>query len=82
MKRRTLAPVVLLAGAAALALSCSGGGEKKGASGGKGGPPAFPVETSPVKSRPVEYTVTAVGSVEAFEKVEMQYFIPRLGAIE
>ena len=71
MKRRTLAPVVLLAGAAALALSCSGGGEKKGASGGKGGPPAFPVETSPVKSRPVEYTVTAVGSVDAFEKVQV-----------
>ena len=71
MKRRTLAPVVLLAGAAALALSCSGGGEKKGASGGKGGPPAFPVETAPVKSRPVEYTVTAVGSVEAFEKVQV-----------
>ncbi|CAG0994982.1 partial Multidrug resistance protein MdtA, partial [Gammaproteobacteria bacterium] len=71
MKRRNLAPVVLLAGAAALALSCSGGGEKKGASGGKGGPPAFPVETAPVKSRPVEYTVTAVGSVDAFEKVQV-----------
>lgn len=70
MKRRTLAPVVLLAGAAALVLSCSGGGEKKGPS-GKGGPPAFPVETAKVASRNVEYAVSAVGSVEAFEKVQV-----------
>lgn len=71
MKRPTHAPALLLAGAAALALSCSGGGEKKGPGAGKGGPPAFPVETAPVKSRPVEYTVTAVGSVDAFEKVQV-----------
>ena len=71
MKRPTLAPVLLLAGAAALALACSGGGEKKGASGGKGGLPAFPVETAAVASRTVEYAVTAVGSVEAFEKVQV-----------
>lgn len=70
MKRRTLAPVVLLAGAAALVLSCSGGGEKKGPS-GKGGPPAFPVETTKVATRTVEYSVSAVGSVEAFEKVQV-----------
>jgi len=70
VKRRTLAPVVLLAGAAALVLSCSGGGEKKGPS-GKGGPPAFPVETTKVATRTVEYSVSAVGSVEAFEKVQV-----------
>jgi multidrug efflux system membrane fusion protein len=29
----------------------------------------FPVETAPVTARPVEYSVAAVGSVEAFEKV-------------
>ena len=67
---RTLV-LALATGASALVLSCSGGGDKQGAGGGKGGPPAFPVETAEVKSRPVEYTVTAVGSVEAFEKVQV-----------
>ena len=56
--------------AAALLLSACSGGEKKSA-GGKGGPVAFPVEVAEVKSRPVEYTVAAVGSVEAFEKVQV-----------
>jgi len=68
--RRTLV-LALATGASALVLSCSGGGDKQGAGGGKGGPPAFPVETAEVKSRPVEYTVTAVGSVDAFEKVQV-----------
>lgn len=71
MMRPTPAPVLLLAGAAAFALACSGGGEKKGPGGGKGGPPSFPVETAKVASRNVEYAVTAVGSVEAFEKVQV-----------
>ena len=69
MTSRSTVALVLAAGAAALALSCSGGAKEKG--GGKGGPPAFPVETAEVKSRPVEYTVTAVGSVDAFEKVQV-----------
>lgn len=62
-------PVLALAAAAALVLSCSGGEAQKG--GGKGGSVAFPVETAEVKSRPVEYSVTAVGSVDAFEKVQV-----------
>jgi RND family efflux transporter MFP subunit len=66
---RRVPVLALAAGAAALALSCSGGDAKKG--GGKGGPVAFPVETAVVKSRPVEYSVTAVGSVDAFEKVQV-----------
>ena len=31
----------------------------------------FPVEVAPVESQRVEYTVTAVGSVEAFERVQV-----------
>jgi len=71
VKRPALLHALLLAGAAALVPACSGGGEKAGAAGGRGGPPAFPVETAPVASRTVEYAVTAVGSVEAFEKVQV-----------
>jgi len=41
----------------------------KGRQGGK--PVAFPVETEKVESRRVEYQVTAVGSVEAFEIVQV-----------
>lgn len=48
---------------------------KTGGSGdqGKGGRQkmAFPVEVRPVESRMVEYTVAAVGSVDAFELVEV-----------
>lgn len=69
MTIRRVPVLALAAGAAALALSCSGGGAQKG--GGKGGPVAFPVETTVVQSRPVEYSVTAVGSVDAFEKVQV-----------
>jgi len=71
VKRPALRYALLLAGVSALVPACSGGGEKAGAAGGRGGPPAFPVETAPVASRTVEYAVTAVGSVEAFEKVQV-----------
>ena len=71
MKTRRTLVLALATGASALVLSCSGGGDKQGAGSGKGGPPAFPVETAEGKRRPVEYTVTAVGSVEAFEKVQV-----------
>lgn len=56
------------------ALACSKGEAE--AKGGPGGAPGasrrsmeFPVEVKPVESRKVEYTVTAVGSLEAFERV-------------
>lgn len=62
-------PVLALAASAALVLSCSGGETQKG--GSKGGAVTFPVETAEVRSRPVEYSVTAVGSVDAFEKVQV-----------
>ena len=69
MTNRRVPVLALAAGAAAFALSCSGGDAGKG--GGKGGAIAFPVETAVVKSRPVEYSITAVGSVDAFEKVQV-----------
>jgi len=72
--------------AAAAALLVFAGCSKKAESAGKGGggrggaPLEFPVEVAPVESRPVEYTVSAVGSVEAFERVEITSRIP--GAVE
>jgi len=32
---------------------------------------SFPVEVAPVEARKVEYTLAAVGSVEAFEQVQV-----------
>jgi multidrug efflux system membrane fusion protein len=73
-----------------LALSCSKGDAKetKGAAGGAGGPGGpggrrsmeFPVEVQPVESRNVEYSVTAVGSLEAFERVAVTARVA--GAVE
>jgi len=62
----------------ALAAGC-GGKADAGPRGGGGGPGAGPgkrdmrvsVEVRPVESRQVEYTVSAVGSVEAFEVVQV-----------
>ena len=42
--------------------------------------PAFPVEVAPVGSARVEYSVAAVGSVEAFEKIAITARVP--GVIE
>jgi multidrug efflux system membrane fusion protein len=50
------------------AAPAAGGG--RGGGGGRG-PIQFPVEVSPVEVRDVEYTVSAVGSVEAFERVQI-----------
>ena len=46
------------------------GGGKGGGPGGRG-PLQFPVEVAAVESRDVEYVVSAVGSVEAFEQVQI-----------
>lgn len=66
-------------------VSCSkSGAEAKGAQGGAPGASrkamAFPVEVKPVESRRVEYTVTAVGSLEAFERVAVTSRVA--GAVE
>jgi membrane fusion protein, multidrug efflux system len=67
----SLAAVVTSAAALAL-VACGGGGEKPAARGGGGrGAVVFPVEVMKVESRHVEYAITAVGSVEAFEKVQV-----------
>ncbi len=68
----------------AFALSCSKGdaqpaGATKGGPGGRG-PMQFPVEVKPVESRRVEYTVNAVGSLDAFERVAVTARVT--GAIE
>lgn len=70
---RTLRGGLPLLGAAliALAAGCKG---QAGAAGGGGkprGPLAYPVETRVVELRPVEYALSAVGSVEAFERVQI-----------
>ena len=71
----------LLALCALVALACGGRGKPVGGDkgGGPGGPPGaegkgdmrFPVEVAEVEAQRVEYTVTAVGSVEPYERVQM-----------
>jgi multidrug efflux system membrane fusion protein len=56
-----------------------GKGDGKGGPGG-GGASAFPVEVQPVEIRDVEATITAAGSIEAFEIVQVTARVP--GAIE
>ena len=80
---RTLLPTVLLLLAALGGVSCSKNeAAEKGGPGGPGGRKAmeFPVEVQPVESRRVEYTVTAVGSLDAFERVAVTARVA--GAIE
>ncbi len=51
---------------------CKKGEEAKGEGpGAKGKAMSFPVEVIPVAKERVEYTVTAVGSVDAFERVQL-----------
>ncbi|WP_164013716.1 efflux RND transporter periplasmic adaptor subunit [Pyxidicoccus trucidator] len=59
--------------------AASPGGRPGGGAGGRG-PIQFPVEVAPVESRDVEYVVSAVGSVEAFERVQITARVP--GAVE
>ena len=83
--RAVLATLGLMILTLALGACSRDGGEAKGAPGG-GGPGAnraamaFPVEVRPVESRRVEYTVTAVGSLEAFERVAVTSRVA--GAVE
>jgi multidrug efflux system membrane fusion protein len=63
----------LLATALVALVSCKGG-KGEGGQGGPGGgrrPTAFPVEVEQIQIRDVEYAVRAVGSVDAFEKVQV-----------
>ena len=83
MNKRALLVVPMLL----LYLACSKGEAKTagGPGGGKGGPGGgkrleFPVEVRPVESRRVEYSVTAVGSLDAFERVSVSARVP--GTVE
>ncbi len=72
MKTRVV--TIALGSVLALGVGCSK--EEGGAPGGKGGRGGrgamqFPVEVVPVEARNVEYVVSAVGSVEAFEQVQI-----------
>ncbi|MCP3138145.1 efflux RND transporter periplasmic adaptor subunit [Pyxidicoccus xibeiensis] len=86
----TLALAVLALGSGCKkdAEASKGGGPGAGSAapaGGKGGPGGrgpiqFPVEVAPVEAMDVEYMVNAVGSVEAFERVQITARVP--GAVE
>ena len=51
--------------------SQAGGGSRPGKTGGPGQLVEFPVEVEPVQTQSLVYSVSAVGSVEAFEKVQV-----------
>ena len=79
-----------IAAGALVAAACTASGcsrESKSASGAQAAPgggsrraAAYPVEVTPVPSRSVEYTVSAVGSIEAFEIVQVTARVA--GAVE
>jgi RND family efflux transporter MFP subunit len=78
LKNRT--SIIVLAAAAGLALFSVAGCKKSGeqsSPGRKPGSPVdkariqYPVETAPVEARSLVFTVNAVGSVDAFEKVQV-----------
>jgi membrane fusion protein, multidrug efflux system len=64
------------------AAACSKGGadESKGGPGGKRGAMEFPVEVRSVEARRVEYSINAVGSLDAFERVSITARVA--GAVE
>ncbi|WP_375744954.1 efflux RND transporter periplasmic adaptor subunit [Corallococcus interemptor] len=64
----------------ALAPGCKKDAPAQGGKGAGRGPTQFPVEVAPVEARDVEYAVSAVGAVEAFESVQITARVP--GALE
>jgi multidrug efflux system membrane fusion protein len=58
----------------------AGSGKPGGAGGGPRGPMAFPVEVAPVETRDVQLVLSAVGSVDAYERVQVT--APVAGTIE
>lgn len=76
--RRTALALALVPMAFASASGCgkdesaaAGPGGAAAGPGGKRPPRAFPVEVEPVEARDVEYNITGVGSVAAFEEVKV-----------
>jgi multidrug efflux system membrane fusion protein len=76
MKNAVLALCILAA------FSCGKGGDGEAGGGGKGkkGSMEFPVEVHPVEARRVEYSINAVGSLDAFERVSVTARVA--GAVE
>ena len=74
-----LAALLFLAGCAGDKAAGGSGGRSGGGAGGRGAV-SFPVEVEPVSTRAVEYGVNAVGSVEAYEIVQVTARVP--GAVE
>lgn len=79
LKRHKVAVIIVIIGSAVLAGSCKKGGAPSPSA--KGGPGAksrvmFPVEVAPVELRTMVYSVSAVGSVDAFEKVQVTSRVP------
>jgi multidrug efflux system membrane fusion protein len=77
--------IASMAVAILLLLSSCSRGDAKEVKGAAGGPGArknmeFPVEVQPVESRNVEYSITAVGSLDAFERVAVTARVA--GAVE
>ncbi|MCJ7610895.1 MAG: efflux RND transporter periplasmic adaptor subunit [Candidatus Aminicenantes bacterium] len=75
-KRLLQSAMILSALAALLAVSCSKGGETAGPGAKRGGgfdrsKIAFPVDVEQVKLKSLVYSVNAVGSVDAFETVQV-----------
>jgi multidrug efflux system membrane fusion protein len=76
-----LSMVVLVVLTLFAACSKSDAQSKGGApGGGRSGAMEFPVEAQPVESRQVEYTISAVGSLDAFERVAVTARVA--GAVE
>ena len=79
LKGHKVAVIIVIIGSAVLAGSCKKGGAPSPSA--KGGPGAksrvmFPVEVAPVELRTMVYSVSAVGSVDAFEKVQVTSRVP------
>ncbi len=81
---RRVGTLGLAVAALALGAGCKKDSQSAPAGAAKGGasrgPTQFPVEVAPVEAQDVEYVVDAVGSVEAFERVQITARVP--GAVE
>lgn len=71
MTQRAVLTFTIVAAASVLGLACSKSAAQPGGQGGAQRSMKFPVETVKVEIADVQYQVNAVGSVEAFEQVEI-----------
>jgi multidrug efflux system membrane fusion protein len=76
LKIRKLAAIAAAAAVIVITGACKKEGATSPAAGGGRGRVQFPVDAVPVQVRSLVYSVTAVGSVEAFEKVQVTARVP------